>query len=211
MARTEDRIFDLTLTGELALDLANTIDWRLSDRPVDLLATYEDLLRWARHTGAITDAEGRDLARRARARPKEAAAVLARAVALREALYRIYAASAAGSRAATGDLELLNGELATALARLRVAEAKGEFVWEWRDGEGALDRMLWPTARAAADLLVSGNLGFLRECAGEGCGWLFLDTSRNRSRRWCTMEICGNRAKAKRHYEQTRTSARRRG
>jgi predicted RNA-binding Zn ribbon-like protein len=81
--------------------------------------------------------------------------------------------------------------------------------WRWRwagdaESEPALDRVLWPVARSAAELLTSDDLAAVRECAAPDCRWLFLDRSRNRSRRWCAMATCGNRSKARRHYRRGR-------
>ena len=200
------RLFDLTLTGQLSLDLVNTVDWRTSQSPRELLTSYDDLLRWGEHAGALDAREAARLAREAAGRRKEADRVLARAVALRERLFRIFAAAAAGVRADETDLDALNLETSDALSRVRIAAAGEGHAWEW-SGEGDdLARVLWPAARAAGELLTSDDLSLLRQCPGEGCGWLFLDTSRNRSRRWCVMEVCGNRAKARRHYEQVRAA-----
>ncbi len=72
------------------------------------------------------------------------------------------------------------------------------YAWTWADDPNALDRMLWPLVRSAAELLVTGDLSRVRVCGGERCGWLFVDTSKNRSRRWCDMQDCGNVAKVRR-------------
>jgi predicted RNA-binding Zn ribbon-like protein len=78
------------------------------------------------------------------------------------------------------------------------------FVWDWHEVDGVLELPIWIVARSAADLLVSSELERVRECAGEKCDWLFLDASRNQSRRWCDMAACGNRAKAQRNYARRR-------
>lgn len=203
------RIFDLTLTGQVSLDLVNTLDWRSSDAPGELLNSYSDLLRWARHTGAIREREARELASEATKHPKKATAVLARAVALRETLFRLFSAAADGRHAEASDVDALNRSLSDALSRLRLRPAKEGYQWEWEDGGGGevdLERVLWPVVRAAGELLTSEQLTLLRRCPGEGCAWLFLDTSRNKSRRWCSMEVCGNRSKVRRHYEHTRAA-----
>jgi predicted RNA-binding Zn ribbon-like protein len=70
--------------------------------------------------------------------------------------------------------------------------------------EDELDRMLWPVARSAADTLTSGDLKRVRRCARQGCDWLFVDTSKNRSRRWCSMSMCGSRVKAGRYYRRVK-------
>ena len=81
------------------------------------------------------------------------------------------------------------------------------FTWTWLDEPLSLDTPLWPVARSAAELLTSSELSALRLCASDRCAWLFLDTSRNGSRRWCSMRTCGNRAKARRHHARVRASA----
>jgi len=135
--------------------------------------------------------------------------VLERAISLREAIYRVVSAVANGRRAREADLAILNVALPDALARVHVVREADSFAWRWAADETALDRMLWPVARSAADLLTSEKLARVGQCADDrGCGWLFLDMSRNRSRRWCDMKDCGNRAKAKRHYVRKRKSTR---
>jgi predicted RNA-binding Zn ribbon-like protein len=88
-----------------------------------------------------------------------------------------------------------------------LAPSGDSFVWEWHEADGALELPIWIVAQSASDLLVSSELGRVRECAGERCDWLFLDASRNRSRRWCDMAACGNRAKAQRNYARRRGSS----
>lgn len=200
-----NRIFDLTLTGQVSLDLVNTVDWRTSSDPAELLNSYSDLLRWGRHTGLLKDQEARRLASEAAKHPKKAVAVLQQALALRETLFRIFSAITAGQQAEAADIESLNRSLSDALSRLRLRSAKEAYQWEW-SGDAELERVLWPVVRAAGELLTSESLTLLRQCPGDGCAWLFLDTSRNKSRRWCTMEVCGNRSKARRHYEQVRAA-----
>jgi predicted RNA-binding Zn ribbon-like protein len=199
-----ERIFDLTLTGQVSLDLVNTVDWRASSEPKELLNSYSDLVRWGRHTGLLKDREARGLAIEAAKHPKKASAVLKHALALRETLFRIFSAVRDGRQADAADLESLNLSLSDALSRLELRPAREGYQWEWKGEEADLERVLWPVVRAAGELLTSEELSLLRQCPGEGCAWLFLDTSRNKSRRWCTMEVCGNRSKARRHYEQMR-------
>jgi len=138
-----------------------------------------------------------------------ATAVLERAIALREAIYRIFSAISHGRPPQAADLATYNAELSGALAHSRIVSTAEGFAWDWRRAEDALDRMLWPVVRDAAGLLTSEKLDRIGECADDRCGWLFLDVSRNRSRRWCAMEDCGNRAKARRHYERKRAVRRR--
>jgi predicted RNA-binding Zn ribbon-like protein len=192
------------LGGVLCLDFANTANWHKSDQPVELLVEYADLVGWAGHTNIVNDDEAATLLRQAAYRPAEAEAVRQRAVALREAIYRIFVAIADTERPEVDDLELLNQELLPALSHARIVEADHGFTWDWADDRQTLDRMLWPVARSAAELLSSAQLNRARQCADDRCGWLFLDMSRNRSRRWCSMDECGNRNKARNYYRRQR-------
>lgn len=194
--------------GELCLDFANTVDWHASDHPREFLTSYADLVAWGQHVGILTAQEAEGLLREASRRPAEAEAALARAIALREAIYRIFSAVVTGARPAASDLDILNAALREALAHMRIDPTPDGFAWAWAEAEAALARVLWPVARSAGELLTSAALGRVRRCADQDCGWLFLDRSRNRSRRWCDMKDCGNRAKARRHYRQVKKSSR---
>jgi predicted RNA-binding Zn ribbon-like protein len=200
------------LGGRLSLDFTNTADWHASDHPVEFLTSYSDLVAWSQHVGILTDHQVRCLLKEAVRRPMDATAVLERAIALREAIYRIFSTTSHGRPPQAADLATFNAELAGALAQSRIVltlrqaqdTAAEGFTWDWTGTEETLDGMLWPVVHDAAGLLTSEELDRVGQCADDRCGWLFLDTSRNRSRRWCSMEDCGNRAKARRHYERSR-------
>ncbi len=192
--------------GELCLDFANTLSGS-RERPTERLKSYQDLLAWGSQAGILNDEDVRHLGRLAAEHPRKAAAALAEAIALREALFRIISAVIAGTPPTDEDLTTLNAALPRALEHLRVAPRARGCEWKWTEEEGALDRMLWPIARSAADLLVSSEVQRVRRCANsEECDWLFIDTTRNRSRRWCDMRSCGNRAKARRHYARKKAA-----
>jgi predicted RNA-binding Zn ribbon-like protein len=197
------------LGGRSSLDFANTADWHASDHPVEFLTSYSDLVAWSQHVGILTDRQVQHLLKEAARRPGHATAVLERAIALREAIYRIFSAISQGRPPQAADLVTFNAELSGALAHSRIVSTAEGFTWDWAGVEEALDRMLWPVVHDAAGLLTSEGLDRVGECTDDRCGWLFLDTSRNRSRRWCAMEDCGNRAKARRHYERKRAVRRR--
>ena len=186
----------------LCVRFVNSVDWR--DDPTrrsDALKGYPDLLRWAREAGAISPATARRLADAASRDPAAAQAIFAHAITVREAMASILAAAVNRRQPAAEDLKRFNTALAESGRHLRLAGNKGEFRLDW-DSDSSLERVLWPIVRSAADLVTSSDLQRLRICEGEGCGWLFLDTTRNRSRRWCNMASCGNRAKVKRFYER---------
>lgn len=199
--------FELS-AGVTCLDFANT----LGDRPAgrnDNLRSYRDLVAWGVQAGTLRADTGRRLEGLARERPEAARRVLRAAIALRETIYRVFAAVAAGGEPAVDDLSRLNRAVGRAMSRLRLAPAAhGSFQWRWLGGEAALDSMLWQVASSAAELLVSTDRARVRECDGEGCSWLFLDRSPRGNRRWCDMASCGNRAKARRHYHRLRSRQR---
>lgn len=189
--------------GVLGLDFVNTVDPRHAPERREYLDSYPALVAWARHAGVVGAAGAARLLAAAADDQAGAQQVLSRVIGLREAVYRIFARAAAGQPPPPGDLDVLHGELGRALTHLRVGWSDGRFGWEWEDA--GLDRVLWPVTWSAADLLVHGPLDRIKECPGDRtCGWLFLDVSKNASRRWCQMDGCGNRAKARRHYARAR-------
>jgi predicted RNA-binding Zn ribbon-like protein len=200
-----EQVFEF-VGGELCLDFANTLGGERTD-PKERLLTYQDLVTWGRQAGLLNEEEARRLAWFATMHPNEAARVLRDAIGLREAMFRIFASALEGAPAPDGDLKLLNDALARTQCNLRVVSRGPGFEWTWCDKVEPLDRMLWPVVRSATDLLVSDHLGQVHRCSGERCDWLFLDSSRNHSRRWCTMRDCGNRAKARRFHARKKASA----
>jgi predicted RNA-binding Zn ribbon-like protein len=189
-------------TPRLCLDFANTLEHRLTNHPREAFKSYGDLLSWSKQAEAVTSNLAQTLTLESERRPAEAAATVERAINLREVIYRIFSAAAGKRPQQTSDLELLNAVLGEALAALRVTPMADGFTWGWTPERRELDCVLWPVAQSAAELLTSADLRTVRECAASDCGWLFLDNSRNHSRRWCDMKACGNRAKARRHYER---------
>jgi predicted RNA-binding Zn ribbon-like protein len=203
----ETSTFDFD-SGELCLDFANTLEWHASENPEDRLGDYADFLAWA-EAAELLPAERLDRLRRLlSAQSQEAASVHGRAIQLREAIYRIFADVAGERSASLDDLVVINEELNEALYHSQVSPAPQGFSWQWAEVSGRLDQLLWPVVRSAAELLTSDSLDRVKECADDrGCGYLFIDTSRNRSRRWCSMESCGNRAKVRQHRERKRKNA----
>lgn len=184
--------------GELCIDFVNTVSAR-GDGDEESLAEYADLLAWSRHTGILADVVAAHLGAEAARQPEQAAGVLAQARLLRETLYRVLAAKIADEAPAPDDLAELNDALVHALTHLQLAADSAGYRWTWESVPDALDQMLWPIAHSAAELLTSGELAHVRRCAGDHCGWLFVDRSKNHSRRWCDMGDCGNVAKVRRY------------
>ncbi|MBI1730388.1 ABATE domain-containing protein [Candidatus Acetothermia bacterium] len=190
--------------GQLSLDFANTMGWHASEHPVEKLHSYHDVLTWSANVGLITGEEKSQLSRASKSHAKQALQVYNKSIELREALYRIFSAFTMKKRPDASDLEIFNKALVESLSHLRVGYDRGKFRWEWADAKNSLEQILWPVVRSAAELLNSEDLERVGRCEDDrGCGWLFLDTSHNRTRRWCGTS-CGNRAKVRSFRERAR-------
>jgi predicted RNA-binding Zn ribbon-like protein len=192
--------------GAVALDFANTAYGRWPGGIAERLFGYADLVSWSERAGTLAQGDARRLAAAARRQPGLAKRVLGQALALREALHRLLAALAAGKPPAPGDVARVQSWILRAQANAVLEFGAAGACWVWRASPVALERPLWPVARSASALLEAGGLDRLCYCPGRDCAWLFIDRSKNRARRWCSMATCGNRAKAERHYRR-RTAA----
>ncbi len=191
--------------GALCIDFINTVTWR--GDPVDCgerLTSFDELLIWAGAARAVGRDQLPEIAAAAGASPGRAARALAEAVALREALARLFAGK---SRTSPIDLATLNGILRETPRRATVKRASTGFQWDDSGASDPLRRIIASVALSAAGLLTSEELRRVRTCNDARCGWLFLDNSRTARRRWCDMRTCGNRAKARLHYRRVRTSS----
>ncbi|HEY8597406.1 MAG TPA: ABATE domain-containing protein [Thermomicrobiales bacterium] len=192
------------LAGTRCLDFANTVEPRVPPRhgvqPREYLTTYADLLDWAAHAELLTAARAAQLRHLAEANQAAAATALREAIGLREAIYRVFLAVAQRRPPDRADLDHLAHAYARALTHTTLIARAASFELSWVDDPDALDRPLWPLAHSAIELLTRGDAARVKECptAEEGCGWLFYDTSKNRSRRWCSMSDCGTNAKERR-------------
>jgi predicted RNA-binding Zn ribbon-like protein len=198
--------------GRLCLDFVNSIGARRISASGQLtirdekLNSYEDLVAWAHHAGALGLPEAEWALREAELRPHEAAKVLIDAMRLREALYRILKPVLGRQRPEDRDLAILNEELEIARNAERLKIARDEILWDWKSNH-ALDKVLWMISLSAAELLTRDDLSRLRQCGGDDCGWIFLDTTRNRSRHWCDIRDCGNRDHVRRFRLRRRPQA----
>lgn len=194
------------IAGALCLEFANTIhDSRAEDKGEELLA-ISDVLVWAQEAGLLTLADRHRLAAYFSRNPHEATAALVKSTAIRDLLLSIFAGIANGRAVRSQRLDELNSALAQAPALLRVHKQSDRIKAEWTSAADGLQQVLFAVLSSAADLLASDRLGRVRECASADCTWLFVDASRNRSRRWCDMSACGNRMKARRHYQVTKAA-----
>jgi len=164
----------------------------------DSEASYADLVGWSLRSGLIPGMVASQLQREAQKRPGQAREVFDRAVQWRQAFHGVLSASIRRKRPPEAALAILNEAIAAAAAHRRLDFAPSGFAWTWDGDSDFLEQLLWPIVGAAAELLTSTRLRFVRECAAVGCGRLFLDSTKNHSRRWCDMKRCGNRAKVRR-------------
>jgi predicted RNA-binding Zn ribbon-like protein len=198
-------VFDLD-AGRICLDFANT----LSPSSGDHLTTYADVLSFARQAQLLTHDEAYRLQAQSEHHPHAAEQVFQKTLSLRTALRGIFSATTAGRAAPEESLKVLNEHLGSSLshARLLAVAASDEapsYHWGWSGDD--LEAPLWPICRSAADLLTNdAELKLVRQCGGATCEWLFLDNSKNRSRQWCSMQSCGNREKARRHYQRLKAA-----
>jgi predicted RNA-binding Zn ribbon-like protein len=196
--------------GDPSLDFVNTVDGMRGFTARELLGSYPRLLDWARQASLVRAADAQRLARLAEAQPIRAAAALAEACRLREALHDVLVALLEGKPVPPRELEAVSAWVASALARRRLIAAGKGVRLGWEDPGDDLLSPLREVAAAAMHLLTSPDLERVRRCGQceEGrCGWLFLDGTRNRSRRFCSSDGCGNRAKVARHYRKHRDQA----
>ncbi len=187
--------------GDPSVDFVNTVDSWLGDAPTDRLKSYADLLDWSEQAGLVPSRLISSLREEASKRQGDAERALRKARSLREALYRILVAVISGESPDANDLDAITTVARKTATHSRLDRHEEGFAWVLDEAGGCeLDSPIWELARAAVQLLTSKSLQRVRQCADDTCGWLFIDRSRNHSRRWCDMSSCGNRAKARRNY-----------
>jgi predicted RNA-binding Zn ribbon-like protein len=194
--------------GDLSTDFTNTRSGRYEGAGHEHVQTYADVVEFARLGGALKGSEAKRLIAEAETHPEKATQMHRRGVALREAIWRAFARIAYGKHPAREDVGTIAEEAAAAAAHARLMKSGDSFSWQWPETDD-LARPLWPIARAASDLLTNDrDRDHLRECSDDTCAWLFVDRTKNHSRRWCEMDTCGNRAKQARLRERTARGAR---
>jgi predicted RNA-binding Zn ribbon-like protein len=192
------------VAGGLALDFANTSSGRGGEQRLDHLRHATDVVACARHAGVLDEAAASRLTEKIDAADRAFASFLDDALSLREAVYRIAASIAHRHAPDQADLSFLSARCAAALAKATI-EMGGEGArWRWPNAEPIPEAVLGPIALSAVGLLRESDPKRIKQCPGEHCGWVFFDMTKNGSRRWCEMKVCGNRAKAKTHYQRHR-------
>jgi predicted RNA-binding Zn ribbon-like protein len=202
------RATKITLVADLSDDaplaFANTLSWRGREAPVEALCDFGDLMQWAAGSTGLAPGVVADLEIWAQERPAMAAELFADAIALREVIYRIFSALAAGAAVPDHDFAALNRALAAAPPRHRLGRSEAGYGWQIGPAPLSAATLLAPVLWSAGDLMASDRRRRVRLCANERCLWLFLDESKGGTRRWCDMASCGNRAKARRHYQRSK-------
>jgi predicted RNA-binding Zn ribbon-like protein len=200
--------------GHPVLDLINTLDNRFVDSgPLELLPTYADLLRFARQSQILTSQQAARLEDRARG--SAAARVLRSVHELREALAVLFYAGKRHAGSSAGALKIIERYVLDADAQRelvsgrssRGANSSSVASWSWRSPQNRLELPLWILSKSAEALLTTEDFARVCSCRRDACRWLFLDSSKNHSRRWCDMKVCGNRVKAQRFHAKRRPLA----
>ncbi len=195
--------FELKGQETVALDFANTIDWHISDHPEENLKSYDDLARWSFERKILNQKQLDYLLMQAGQNKGKADEVYRYALQLRENIFNIFLRNFKHQMIDAEEMHQLNIALQAGFDHLKLINQDNSFSWKFEQDDSDLGLMLWPVILSAVNLLNSPLLSQVKVCADEtGCGWLFLDRSKNSSRRWCDMKDCGNRAKARRHYRR---------
>jgi len=192
--------------GDLCLDFANTLNGHTRVAGHEYLHHFEDLVLWARHAGVVTPRDAGQLLKEAASHPSRAADVYRRSLALREAIFRVFTAFTSENKPHEDDLNQLNTVWRAGQRHAKLVHSSAGFALGW-DDDLSLERIPRAISISAIDLLTSAKIGQIRACAGDQCDWLFIDSSRNHLRRWCSMDECGNRAKMRRRQNRKRLFA----
>ena len=196
----EDRPFEL-IAGHPSLDLVNTLDWRFRDNgPEELLASYDDLLRFSAQSGLLSGKQIRAILRESTQAAAANAIVSCRE--LREAAAEIFYAAVDSRTPPGSQIKIIERCFKQARERQRLTWSGSRLEWDWPASECGPDLPVWMLSLSTARLMLSDQMRLLRACEKPDCRWLFLDTSKNHTRRWCDMKICGNRMKARRFKAQ---------
>ena len=186
--------------GALSLDFANTINSRREPEH-DYLLTYSDLVDWAGKVEILSGQQLRNLKQREAEDATKAAKALEKARVAREIIYRIFSAIANHSKPKEDDLSAIARLYEAAISNGRHIKIEDHYEIAWK-GDETFDALLWPIVSSVENLLLSQELSRVKECPN--CGWLFLDTSKNQSRRWCSMNTCGARDKMRRYHSRSK-------
>jgi len=192
-------IATISLDGEaLCLNFTNTVHHRKEEPLRDYLKNSLDLIAWAEKVELVDEKRGKRLEKVVTDNPKKARNFFVTAITLRELLFRMFFSITAGKKVGAPDLAEFNGFLKNDLAHLRLAPVDTRYKESWDFADDSLQQITAPILKDAYELLLSDKLRRVKECPN--CGWLFLDTTKNGKRRWCSMKACGSNIKALEWY-----------
>jgi predicted RNA-binding Zn ribbon-like protein len=209
-ARTKGKRYAETFRcpgGALCLDFCNSGHGIKGSRQEEWIPTFADLMDWLEAAGALSKSQATKLRAAGADSPQAAQQFLARAIGFREALARVLLARTESRAAAGEDLRAIDAQYARTAPFARLASTPEGFAWSLDTAASALDAALRPIVESAVGLLTSSKLARLRRCGSPTCYWLFLDETKNCSRRWCEMASCGNLMKVRRHRANQHRSA----
>jgi predicted RNA-binding Zn ribbon-like protein len=195
MSRDPERAATQFFGGRVCLDFANTLDWRTSNEPQELIPDYSAFIAWSARRGTLLPRAAANLKSGAASDPVGADAAMADAFSMRAELWKI--ADALRERRAI-DLTRVNRMLLTLPPQPRLVKHENAFVHDLKGT--SLQEPLWPVLWSLTSVLSSSDATRLGCCQAMGCGWFYVDESPNRTRLWCSSEVCGNRERARRAY-----------
>ena len=184
--------------GTLCLDFVNTVHDRKRKPLPDYLLNIFDLVAWAGKAGLLDRKHEKLLEKAVSAHPKEGTRFFNEAITFRELLYQMFYTISKGSPVTTADLVRYNDVAKKQFSDSIIMVSSGAYAKSWDLPPDSLRWITAPILQDANDLLLSGKLSRVKECPN--CGWLFLDTTKNGKRRWCSMKVCGSNVKALEWY-----------
>lgn len=184
--------------GCLVFDFVNTVNTRKPAPEFEYLKTFDDFLVWSEKVGSLRGKRWHALRGYASLKPKLASVALSTAIDARENFYLLFSAIAAGRSPQLSVVNAFNEKLPRAFHKISIKFGSGKAEVHFKNEEMSLDEPLNSIIKSAFDTLTREDFHRIKECPG--CGWLFLDTSRNGKRRWCDMNVCGSRAKSLEYY-----------
>jgi predicted RNA-binding Zn ribbon-like protein len=194
-------IFKLRLDGgNLSLNFVNTVQDRYQEPLENYLHNYLDLITWAQFADAINSSQKRILEKIGQKNKGKANQIYEESIQLREAIYQFVISLINQDKNPPANRQLINHWLSKAFSNLELVQVDDSFVLDWKSENFGLESVLWPIIRSFAELITSDARHRIKQCSN--CGWVFVDKSKNKRRRWCSMEICGNQVKARRYAER---------
>jgi predicted RNA-binding Zn ribbon-like protein len=181
----------------------------LSSHPQEKLTGFAELVAFGEQAGALSASEARKLRSDGKENKRASSAFLQRSVGLRELIFRIFSTVATCRKVCRADVETFNAAVRRSNARSVVTPGDGKAAWEWLDRSSDADRLIGKIVQSAVALLTSEDIQCVKKCAADDCGWLFMDDSRSRNRRWCEMRTCGSRYKARAYYQRKKADRQR--